>query len=51
MMDDALEADEYNKVVSRQNLVLATLVLEEFLKELSALAEEHFIFEGDRITM
>lgn len=45
-MSEEFDVTEYNKVMKRQNTVLAALILEEFLKELSAIAQEHFILES-----
>jgi len=43
LTEPALEACEYEEIDRVQKLVLAALVLEEFLKELSAITYEHYI--------
>lgn len=43
-MDEAIEANEFNEMMQNQRAVLASVVFEEFLKELSAIAQEHYTF-------
>ncbi|RWS30496.1 hypothetical protein B4U80_04236 [Leptotrombidium deliense] len=42
-VDEAIEAEQLAKSLQQQRTALSIVVLEEFLKELSALAQEHFI--------
>ncbi|RWS02114.1 hypothetical protein B4U79_04576, partial [Dinothrombium tinctorium] len=49
--DESKEADERQNMLRNQNTVLSLLVMEEFLKELSAIAQEHFILDYNSRTI
>ena len=44
-LDEAVDANDFNQMLNHQKVVLASIVFEELLKELSALSQEHYVFE------